>query len=143
MYPEADIPVVQLSISANLDMLYHLEIGKALSPLLELQGKGQEGGLEGEVLLLASGGSSHNFNLFGSEKLVQQTKEWEEWLKNAIEKPTAVERNQELLKFNSHVSLTYNIPLLVVLVPLLTSSSSLPFCFFSFFLASSQDCSPS
>ena len=33
MYPNADIPVVQLSLKRNLNMAEHIALGKALSPL--------------------------------------------------------------------------------------------------------------
>lgn len=56
MYPEADIPVVEMSLLNSLDPLRHLQIGQALAPLRE-QG----------VLILASGMSFHNFDfMFGS-----------------------------------------------------------------------------
>ena len=52
-YPEAEIPVICLSLDASLDPKTHLSIGKALSPLRD----------EG-VLIVASGVSFHNMRAF-------------------------------------------------------------------------------
>ena len=35
MYPEANIPVIQISLMKSLDPRQHLDLGAALSPLLE------------------------------------------------------------------------------------------------------------
>lgn len=54
LYPEADIPVIQISLHHNLDPKTHLALGAALKPLLDQP-----------ILLIGSGFSFHNMREFG------------------------------------------------------------------------------
>jgi len=53
MYPDADIPTVQMSLLRNLDPVSHLNLGKALRPLMAQN-----------ILVLGSGFSFHNIGAF-------------------------------------------------------------------------------
>jgi aromatic ring-opening dioxygenase catalytic subunit (LigB family) len=72
MYPGADIPCVQVSLLDSLDPQKHIEIGKALSPLLEKN-----------VLIIGSGFSFHNMPAFfskGTENTNLLNLQFEAWL---------------------------------------------------------------
>ncbi|MBF0200738.1 MAG: dioxygenase [Desulfamplus sp.] len=58
MVPKADIPCIQLSLTADLDPSSHLAIGRALSPLCREN-----------ILILGSGFSFHNMHAFGKSTL--------------------------------------------------------------------------
>ncbi len=57
LYPEADIPTVEVSLVHGLDPAHHLAIGKALRPLLAEN-----------ILFLGSGFSFHNMRAFFSRR---------------------------------------------------------------------------
>ena len=77
MYPEADIPVTQLSIQSHLGPGHHVRLGEALKPLRN----------EG-VMIFASGGATHNLGelRFHRGNPVPQawTVEFNEWLADAV-----------------------------------------------------------
>lgn len=77
MYPEADIPVAQISIQSDLGPAHHVRLGEALQPLRD----------EG-VLIMASGGATHNLRELSTQRgnpVPQQwTVEFNEWLARAL-----------------------------------------------------------
>ena len=62
MYPEANIPCLQLSLMDNLDAGLHLALGKSLSSLL----------VDKNILVIGSGMSFHNIRSFFVPELVSQ-----------------------------------------------------------------------
>lgn len=83
--PEADIPVVQLSLLTSLDPAAHLAIGRLLQPLRE----------EG-VLIIGSGLSYHNLRALGPEGAVPAAA-FDQWLNQNIVGVPAAERNAALM----------------------------------------------
>jgi aromatic ring-opening dioxygenase catalytic subunit (LigB family) len=83
-YPQADIPVAQLSLKSSLDIEEHIALGEALAPLRK----------EG-VMVLASGQISHNLqairegNAGGTDRAI----EFIEWIRDLLEGTT--EHNYE------------------------------------------------
>ncbi len=76
MYPDADVPVTQLSIQPDDGPAAHLALGRALAPLRD----------EG-VLVLASGGAVHNLSFFrpGSSDVADWASRFDDWLAAAVE----------------------------------------------------------
>ncbi|MEI8241148.1 MAG: class III extradiol ring-cleavage dioxygenase [Actinomycetota bacterium] len=85
MHPDADIPIVAMSVKAGLDPTAHLELGRTLAPLRE---RG--------VLIVGSGSSFHNFAHFGSPRAAL----FDDWLNEAMVAPAA-QRWQSLVDWTS------------------------------------------
>ncbi len=90
IYPEANIPIVQLSLQRGLDPRAHFDIGRALQPLRE----------EG-VLIIGSGMSYHNMRAFfapGSE-YIEAGERFDAWLTATVERADPEERARELAQW--------------------------------------------
>lgn len=75
IYGDADIPVTQLSQQHGRGTHHHLEMGRALAPLRD----------EG-VLILASGGATHNLGGFrpGGGEVDDWAKRFDDWLADVV-----------------------------------------------------------
>jgi aromatic ring-opening dioxygenase catalytic subunit (LigB family) len=109
IYPDARMPVVQLSLKASMDPAEHLAVGRALAPLRD----------EG-VLLIGSGQSYHNlrrWNPQGSEPAAM----FDAWLRKSLLGTTPAERDAALVAWEkapaaraAHPREDHLIPLMVV-----------------------------
>ena len=88
-FPEAAIPVVQMSLHASLDPAIQLAAGRALAPLRD----------EG-VLILGSGMSFHNLRAMGDPRAEAPSREFDAWLTAAAE-AEAPERSALLARWES------------------------------------------
>lgn len=73
-FPDADIPVVEMSLDRSLDPALHLRAGRALSALR------QEG-----VLILCSGMSFHNMQAYGDPSATAPSNEFDRWLTKSVQ----------------------------------------------------------
>jgi 4,5-DOPA dioxygenase extradiol len=74
MYPDADIPVTQLSMQPQAGTSAHFRMGQAIAPLR------REG-----VLVLATGSATHNLSRIGREGVVPEwAAQFDDWLYRKI-----------------------------------------------------------
>jgi aromatic ring-opening dioxygenase catalytic subunit (LigB family) len=73
VFPDADIPVVELSLERGLDATPHLDAGQALAPLRD----------EG-VLLIGAGMSFHNLRALGNPHATVPSRQFDAWLNQAV-----------------------------------------------------------
>ena len=110
MYPDAQVPVLQLSLKQGYDPAEHLAVGRALAPLRD----------EG-VLILGSGLSFHNLRLRGPGAQAP-SKAFDDWLHATLEGLPAHERSARLLHWDqapaariAHPQEDHLLPLMVAL----------------------------
>lgn len=78
MYPDASVPLFQISLRRGYDPAQHLALGRALAPLRD----------EG-VLIIGSGLSYHNLRLFGPGARIP-SEAFDAWLAKAMAAPPAL-----------------------------------------------------
>lgn len=85
IYPEADVPIVQLSLQKDLSPSFHLAIGAALAPLRDE-----------DVLIIGSGMTFHNLRDIFSGRGLAASKAFDDWLTNTVaDDPEARARHLE------------------------------------------------
>lgn len=107
-WPEADVPILQLSILHGYDVESHLAVGRALAPLRDE-----------DVLIIGSGFSFHNLRYFGPAGQVP-SREFDDWLAVTMLGSAPAERTERLLHWEdapsariAHASEDHLVPLFV------------------------------
>ena len=109
IYPNASVPVLQLSLKRRLSPQDHLAAGRALAPLRN----------EG-VLVVGSGSSYHNLRVFGPESKAPSAA-FDDWLQHTLEGTNLAERAIRLASWEAapsarqaHPREEHLLPLMVV-----------------------------
>ncbi len=113
MAPEADIPVVQLSVRAGLDAREHEAVGAALAPLRD----------EG-VFIVGSGMSFHNMRGYGDARFGPISDRFDAWLTETVGIDDAAERGDALARWDEHPDGRLSHPREEHLIPLMVVAGS-------------------
>lgn len=114
IYPEADIPVVQLSLRQGLAPESHLQLGAALAPLRD---RG--------VLIVGSGMSFHNLHVRSMDNtLIPGSQVFDDWLGQAVCQADAQARNADLAEWSRAPAARYAHPREEHLMPLLVAAGA-------------------
>ena len=114
MYPQAQIPVVSLSLRANLSASEHLRMGAALAPLRD----------EG-VLIVGSGLSYHNLRaLRVASTAGPVSDQFEAWLTQAVSEPDPAARAQQLSQWDAAPAARLAHPREEHLIPLMVAAGA-------------------
>jgi aromatic ring-opening dioxygenase catalytic subunit (LigB family) len=110
IYPDGDMPIVQLSVKQDLDPHAHLSIGRLLAPLRD----------EG-VVIIGSGSSFHNLALRGLAA-IEPSRRFDDWLQQTLLHSPTDERRRRVANWTvapdarvAHPREDHLIPLMVAL----------------------------
>ena len=112
IYPQADVPVVQLSLKRGLDPAAHLALGRALAPLRDEN-----------VLIVGSGLSYHNLRAFGPAGR-EASIAFDGWLQQAVVGRLGAERAERLLNWVAAPAARAAHPREEHLIPLLVAAGA-------------------
>ena len=88
LYPDARMPLVQLSLDASLDPELHIRVGRALAPLRD----------EG-ILIIGSGLSYHNLRAMNTPAGFAVAREFDAWLRQTLLERTPEHRTRALVEW--------------------------------------------
>lgn len=110
MYPEADVPVLQVAMRKGYDPAQHMALGRALAPLRDE-----------DVLIIGSGYSYHNFQPRDPER---DSIAFDAWLKQTLVDSEPAERTRRLLDWEQAPSARAAHPREDHLVPLFVAAGA-------------------
>jgi aromatic ring-opening dioxygenase catalytic subunit (LigB family) len=113
IYPDADVPIVPMSLHHGLDAAEHLAIGSALAPLRD----------EG-VLIVGSGMSFHNIPAMMSLSHSTEAAAFDRWLSATVEDPDPVRRNASLAQWEQAPAARIAHPQEEHLIPLMVAAGA-------------------
>ena len=111
-FPQAQIPVVTLSLAASLDPALHIATGRALAPLRD----------EG-VLIVGSGMSFHNLRAYMHPETRDRARVFNRWLTEAVEQPEPI-RSAQLTNWRSAPNAAFAHPREEHLIPLMVAAGA-------------------
>ena len=111
-FPDADIPVVEMSVDRGLDPELHLAAGRALAPLRD---RG--------VLIVASGMSFHNMRGYGDPRFTAPSEAFDGWLADTVASDGPA-RRERLLDWQAAPSAQVSHPEAEHLLPLMVAAGA-------------------
>jgi aromatic ring-opening dioxygenase catalytic subunit (LigB family) len=111
-FPEADVPVVEMSVDRHLDPALHIAAGRALAPLRD----------EG-VLIVGAGMSFHNMRGYGDPRATEPSRRFDAWLAETATAPGTT-RGEALIRWQDAPDATYSHPREEHLLPLMVAAGA-------------------
>jgi aromatic ring-opening dioxygenase catalytic subunit (LigB family) len=110
--PDADVPVVEISLRADLNPAVHLQAGAALAPLRD----------EG-VMVVGTGMSFHNMRMYGPGA-AEPSKRFDAWLTETVTATSANARNNALIGWEGAPAARASHPREEHLLPLMVAAGA-------------------